>query len=206
MATTAGRITNKEAIMENMRENAQEPGRDPAQPQYVPLGSPRRELLRADSRYKSPVLAALMSVVPGLGQIYVGYYQQGFINIVVIAGIICMLSYYGISPHIKPFLAIFMIFYWLYNLVDAYRKATFYNQALAGLGAFELPEGEHLPGARGSLFGGVVLLIVGVIALSYTLFDLPMDWLEHWWPMALIIMGVYLLYQSFSYNRRQRKG
>jgi hypothetical protein len=192
--------------MENTRENAQELGRDPGQPPYVPAGGMRRDVLRADSRYKSPVLAALMSAIPGLGQIYVGYYQQGFTNIIVIAGIISMLSYYGISHHIKPFLAVFMVFYWLYNLVDAYRRATFYNQALAGLGALELPEGEHLPGARGSLLGGALMLVVGGIALSHTLFDLPLDWIERWWPVALILMGVYLLYQSFSYSRRQRKG
>lgn len=192
--------------MENPREEAQEPARDPGQPHYIPAGVPSRDLLRTDSRYKSPVLSALMSVIPGLGQIYVGYYQQGFTNIIVIAGIISMLAYYGISPHIKPFLAIFMVFYWLYNLVDAYRKAIFYNQALAGIGGFELPEGERLPGTRGSLIGGLLMLIVGAIALSHTLWGLPLDWIERWWPLAFILIGIYLLYQSYAYNQRQRKG
>ena len=42
--------------------------------------------LAGDQRRKSPTLAALLSLMPGLGQVYVGYYQQGFIDIAVAAG------------------------------------------------------------------------------------------------------------------------
>jgi len=182
--------------MENQNEVPHEPGRVPKQPLYPPMGMPQTEFLRQDPRYKSPVLATLMSVIPGLGQIYVGFYQQGFINIIVIAGLITLLAHDGVSDSARPFLAIFMVFYWFFNLVDAFRRSTFYNQALLGLGALELPEGEKLPESHGSLLGGVALIIAGVIALSYTLFNIPMEWLGHWWPLALILVGVYLLYQS----------
>ena len=191
--------------MQNPNETTQEPGRIPGQAPYAPLGIPQRDPLRQDPRYKSTVMATVMSLVPGLGQIYVGYYQQGFINIVVIAGLISLLAYDGISGYLKPFLAIFMVFYWFFNLVDAYRKATFYNQALVGLGALELPEGGQLPGSRGSLFGGLVMIIAGGIALSYSLFDIPLHWIEQWWPMALILMGAFLLYQSIVSRNKQRK-
>lgn len=201
-ASSAESIYEEEA-MENISENTPQPERGPGQPQYVPPGTPRKDFLRADSRYKSPVLATVMSLMPGLGQVYVGYYQQAFINIVVIAGLISLLAYYRTSPHLKPFLALFMAFYWLYNMVDASRKATFYNQALVGLGPLEIPEGERLPGMRGSLLGGVLLIVVGGIALGYTRFGLPIEWIEDWWPAALILMGAYLLYQSLANKKKQ---
>ncbi len=190
--------------MENLNENASQSGRPQPQPHYAPVGVPRRDYAHTDARYKSRLFATLMSLVPGLGQIYVGYYQQGFINIVVIAGLISMLAYPGISGSLTPFLALFMVFYWLFNMVDAYRKATFYNQALEGLGPLELPEGEQSPGMRGSLLGGAVLILIGAIALGHTRFGLPLEWIEHWWPAALILMGAYLLYQALANRKRQR--
>jgi hypothetical protein len=193
--------------MENLKENPQEPGRSPfVPPQYVPVGFQQKDYLQQDPRHKSPVLATVMSLIPGLGQIYVGYYQQGFVNIAVIAGLITLLATHRISDDIKPFLAIFMVFYWFFNLVDAYRKSIFYNQVLAGLGALEMPEGEQLPGARGSLFAGLVMILAGAIALSYTVFGIPMEWIERWWPLALILLGAFLLYQSIaSKNKAQKK-
>jgi hypothetical protein len=180
--------------MENLKDPAQEPGPVPTQPAYTPTGFARKDYFRDDARYKSPALATIMSLMPGLGQIYIGYYQQGFINIVVIAGLISLLA--RGETHFTPFLALFMAFYWLYNMVDAGRKATFYNQALAGLSAQEFPEGGQMPGTRGSLVGGVLLMVAGAIALANTRFGMPLDWIERWWPMALVLMGAWLLYQS----------
>ena len=188
--------------MENINENASQLSQGPGQPHYVPMGVPRKDYFRDDARHKSRLLATLMSLVPGLGQIYVGYYQQGFINIIVIAGLISMIAYDGISDNFTPFLAFFMVFYWLFNMVDAYRKAVFYNQALEGLGPLDLPEGEQSPGMRGSLLGGAILILVGAVALGYTRFGLPLEWIEHWWPAALILMGAYLLYQALA-NRKK---
>jgi len=185
--------------MENVNESAQEAERSPSQ--YAPPVIPRKEL--RDSRYKYPILATVLSLMPGLGQIYVGYYQQGFINVVVVAGLITLLNSSG-ARFLTPFLAFFLAFYWMYNMVDAYRKAAFYNHAMVGLRKFELPEGEQLPGTHGSLFGGGVLIVAGVIALAYTRFGLPLEWIARWWPVALILFGAYLLYQSVSYRKRQQ--
>ncbi len=184
--------------MEFPKETAQEQGPASAPPPYPAGGFPRKDWFRDDARYKSPALATLMSLMPGLGQIYIGYYQQGFTNIVIIATIISVLaSIHGDSP-IIPFLGLFLAFYWLYNMVDAARKATFYNQALAGLGPMQVPEGDQFPGTRGSLVGGLLLMVIGVVALAHTRWGMPLDWIERWWPMALVLMGGYLLYQSWA--------
>ncbi|RPJ84673.1 MAG: hypothetical protein EHM13_03460 [Acidobacteria bacterium] len=148
-----------------------------------------------DPRRKSPALATLMSVMPGLGQIYVGYYQQGFINVLVVATTITILASGAVSGA-EPLLGLFLAFYWLYNIVDAGRRANFYNQALAGLEPGALPEDIKLPGTRGSFAAGVALIAAGLIFFSNTMFNVSLEWLEDWWPVALIVAGGWLVYKS----------
>ena len=182
--------------MEIPKETMQEPGPLPGPQPYPGTGFPRKDWFRDDARYKSPALATMMSLMPGLGQIYVGYYQQGFVNIVIIATIISVLASTDGNGPITPFLGLFLAFFWLYNMVDAARKATFYNQALAGLGPLQVPEGDQLLGGRGSLVGGIVMVVIGAIALAHTRFGMSLDWVEHWWPLALVLGGAYLIWQG----------
>ena len=113
------------------------------------------------------MLALVLSLMPGLGQIYVGYYQQGFTNALIVGSLIAMLSS-NMMRGAEPLFGIFLAFYWLFNVVDAWRRATFYNNALAGIGPATLPEEFAVTAGRGTLAGGVALVIVGVIALSNT--------------------------------------
>ena len=166
----------------------------------------RRNPYPEDPRFKSPLLATFLSLVPGLGQVYVGYYKQGFINIIVVGSLISMLAP-GPEVHwpLTPLLVFFVIFYWLFNLVDAARRAAFYNQVLSGIPATELPTEFRMPESHGSLAGGILLIAAGLIIVSNTAFHIPLDWLKQWWPMAPILFGVYLVYQSLRERGRQSK-
>lgn len=157
-----------------------------------------------DPRGKSPALAAFLSVMPGLGQVYTGYYQQGFINVVVVGSLISIVQQ-DLGP-IHPLAVFFMIFYWLFNIVDAYRRAAFYNQALSGLGPMEFPEQPQPPDAKGALLGGVLLTGFGLVALAHTIFDLSTVWLEDWWPGILVLIGGYLIVQSVLTKRKEKAG
>jgi hypothetical protein len=168
-------------------------------PPYAGLWQ-RKGYYQEDSRMKSPAFATLMSLVPGLGQVYVGYYHQGFINILVIASLITLISR-GLGD-VTPFAAIFTVFFWLYNLVDAARRATLYNQALAGLGPLEVPESLEKPDRKGSLWGGLLLIAFGGLVLAHTLYGYSLEWLERWWPAALVLMGVYLVYRSWADRKK----
>ncbi len=152
-----------------------------------------------DPRRKSPALAAMLSAMPGLGQIYVGYYQQGFTNVVVVAALIGMLNARGMSP-VHPMLGFFLAFFWLYNVVDAFRRATFYNHSLAGLGG-EAPADMKVPTGGGSLVGGIALVALGLLLFANTGLGMSLDWLEQWWPMALVLLGLYLVYSSYRSRR-----
>ncbi len=144
---------------------------------------------------KSPALATVLSCMPGLGQIYVGYYQQGFTNMLVVATTITVLSS-GIFFGLEPFLGLFLAFYWLYNMIDAYRRAHHVNRVAAGLGTEALPDDFKLPSAGGSMFGGVVLVVAGILFILDLNFDVSLAWLQDWWPLALVAFGINLIYKA----------
>jgi hypothetical protein len=162
----------------------------------VAPGQSRRDYFD-DPRRKSPVLALVLSLMPGLGQVYIGFYQQGFINVLVAASIIALLDTNAMRGA-EPLLGIFLAFFWLYNVVDAWRRAVFFNNALAGIGPATLPEEFTVPTGRGSLAGGIALVIVGLVVLSHTLFGVPLDWVEKWWPVAFIAAGAWLIYPTIA--------
>ena len=144
---------------------------------------------------KSPVLATLLSLMPGLGQIYVGYYQQGFINMFVVAGTIAILSS-SMMRGAEPFFGVFIAFFWIYQMIDANRRAQHYNQVKSGLGGEEVPEGFEMPTGKGSLLGGAILILVGVLFILDLNFNVSMEWVENWWPLILVLVGVNLVYKA----------
>ncbi|HET6374006.1 MAG TPA: DUF5668 domain-containing protein [Candidatus Polarisedimenticolia bacterium] len=158
---------------------------------------------RFDPRAKSPALACFLSVMPGLGQIYVGYYQRGFVHVLVVGSVIALLAD-GAVPALIPLMGIFLAFFWLYNVIDAGRRAALYNLALSGAGSIKLPDEMDLPGMGGSLIGGICLIAFGVILLAHTRFDMSLAWVKEWWPMAPILFGAYLAYKGATSRQQER--
>jgi len=165
-----------------------------ALPDPVPYSrAERRDRFVDDPRKKSVMLAMILSLMPGLGQVYVGYYDLAFRNILVVCGLIAVVATMG--DDLGPVVALFLAFFWLHNIVDAGRRASFYNQALAGIRPMELPEDIKAPQqALGSFAGGVLLVVVGVMLFLNTMFRVPLDWLAQWWPLALVAAGAWLIY------------
>jgi len=166
--------------------------------QYPPQRGPYREApYRYDPRSKSPLLAFLLSAMPGLGQVYVGYYQRGFTHILVVGGLIALLASEAI-PDLIPLLGIFLAFFWMYNCIDAARRASLYNQALAGATPIQPPDDIVSSGAGGSMLGGVVLIAGGFLLLLRTQFDVSLAWLKDWWPVIPMLFGIYLVLKSIA--------
>jgi cell wall-active antibiotic response 4TMS protein YvqF len=156
-------------------------------------------------RSKSPAVAAILSAMPGLGQVYVGYYQRGFIHAVVVAGLIAVMNTGTVEP-LMPLFGLFLAFFWMYNMIDAARRASLYNDALAGNPSIELPEDFKSPGLRGSLFGGATLVLAGFILLLHTRFGVSLDWVNEWWPVAPMIFGAYLLVRAVQQRGAGQEG
>jgi hypothetical protein len=155
-----------------------------------------------DARRKSPFLAAVLSLIPGLGQIYIGYYVRGFVTVAVF--LITFTS--GIETHsdLAPVLILSAIFIWVFNIIDAGRMAALYNHAAAGSNTIELPSDLKLPKLGGSIMGGILILVAGGIALSHTAFGYSLNWLEQWWPVFPLALGAYLFVRGVSDARAAR--
>ena len=160
-----------------------------------PYGAAYDPRAGADINRKSPLLATLLSLMPGLGQIYVGYYQQGFINMFVVAGTIAILSS-SVMRGAEPFFGVFISFFWIYQMIDANRRAQHYNKVMAGMDGEKVPEGFEMPTTKGSMLGGAVLILIGILFILDLNFDISMEWVENWWPLILILVGVNLVYKA----------
>ena len=149
-------------------------------------------------QHKSPFIACVLSLMPGVGQIYVGYYKLGFIHNVVFACTIMLLTTRLPDP-MYPLLGIFLAFFFIYNVVDAGRRAIYYNLALDGVEGIELPSMNlGVPGFGGSFAGGLAMIGIGVILLANTRFGVSLAWIEEWWPAAPILLGTYLLVKAIQ--------
>jgi hypothetical protein len=163
----------------------QQPPVPPLQPAAPPLPSQHPSA-------KSPALACVLSAMPGLGQVYVGYYQRGFVHALVVASLIAILNAGGVRG-LEPLFGMFLAFFWLYNIIDAGRRANLYNQVLVGSEGIELPSDFKSPSFGGSIVGGLTLIAAGIVLLLHTQWEVSLDWLEDWWPVAPILLGVYLV-------------
>jgi TM2 domain-containing membrane protein YozV len=139
---------------------------------------------------KNPWLAVVLSLFPGLGQVYNGQPAKAFVFFSAWVG-----SIYG-AAEIDPFPFAFLIpFVYLYNLIDAFRTASLINaRALGGLPA---PEEEAF---ESPLWGGS-LLVLGLLLLLNNLGWLHLAALARYWPVALIVAGAAFLYGSIQRRR-----
>lgn len=144
-----------------------------------------------ESRRKSPGLASVLSLAPGLGQVYLGYYARGFTHLAIVAFVIATLAEGDIPNFMYPLLGLFLPFFWLYNIIDAGRRAAYCNMVLDGGGEGLQPEFD-MPQRGGSMAGGLALILGGSFMLLHLQLDLSLRWLETWWPVIPVCIGIYL--------------
>ncbi len=171
----------------------------------APAGSPPPSPLRASTELprKSPVIAAVLSaILPGLGNLYLGYYRMAFLQILVFAGTITLLAAESL-PGAEPLLGIFVSFWWFFGVIDAHRRAKLFNYfLLRGENAPELDGDIDLPGS-GSLGGGILAVALGILLFLHTRFGLDLRWMAEWWPLAVVGFGIWLIYQARQQKREE---
>ena len=170
----------------------------------------------------SPGLAALLSIIPGVGQMYNEQYAKGLIFVLIFAALI------QIAGHVSGVLGGLGIpAFWIYQIFDAYKTAEArrfgqplpdpfgLNDLLGGKnkGAYSNPpaptyvanpgdpnaapvavpvEVEEVPAKSGVPVGAIVLIGLGVLFLLDS-FDLfRFDWFSRTWPVILIVIGVWV--------------
>lgn len=166
-----------------------------------PMGTPPMEATATlRRRRKRPLFAGLLSLMPGLGHIYVGYYRRGFILLLTVAAMMTLMS--GGVKGAEPLFGMSISFLWLFGVIDAVRLANLYNEALAGLGPEDLRQELTLVGRRGSIGAGALIILASFFILLHTRFGMPLDWMKDWWPILPLGFGAYLLLQGIRDRRK----
>lgn len=159
----------------------------PAAPAPVP-GVPVR---------RSPGLAVVFSCFPGLGHLYLGLYNRAFMIFASFAICIWLSERSGHLGILIPFVVFF-------GFIDAYRQAQALNLGLTPEPI--MGEVQKRPAARGGRLGfGIFLLLVGLVLLYNQFNPIDFTFLEDWWPLLLVLAGIYMLAAHFIEKQRQAK-
>ncbi|HEY0704694.1 MAG TPA: DUF5668 domain-containing protein [Candidatus Acidoferrales bacterium] len=138
----------------------------------------------------NPGLALLLGFVPGLGAVYNGQYAKGAIHVLIFAALIAGLSS-DLPSGIDTFLGIALGAFVCYMPIEAYRTAKARN-----LGEPEPPNLLDGPGRKP--VGAFVLIGIGVLLLMGNFGWLQRDWFEKSWPVALIVIGGWLVWDRMK--------
>ena len=144
----------------------------------------------------SPGLAFLLGFIPGVGAIYNGQYVKGLIHVVVLGVLISIVSNDEMSGNLQPLFGMMIAVWVFYMAFEAYHTAK-RRQLGQPVDEFSsiVPRAGHP--ARFPL-APTVLIAVGVLFLLHNLNILRIGELIRYWPVALICLGAYMLYERLS--------
>jgi len=138
----------------------------------------------------SPGLAFVLGLIPGVGAIYNGQYVKGLIHVVVLGVLISILSS-GSTGGFEPLFGLLTALWFFYMAFEAYHTA---NRRLHGQPVDEFSSLIPVRSPQaGSTAAAVTLIVLGTLFL---VMNARPDWtrfLFKLWPVALIVVGVYLL-------------
>jgi TM2 domain-containing membrane protein YozV len=157
----------------------------PALPQPQPPLPPPSPFPAPPAPPKSPWLALVLSIFPGVGQIYNGQPAKGIVFFFAWVS-----SIYG-AAEISPFpFALLIPFVYFYNLIDAWKSAARINAR--ALGGQPVPE-EDEDAFESPVWGGA-LVGLGLLLLFNNLGWFNLRALERFWPVLMIVAGGIFLY------------
>lgn len=143
---------------------------------------------------KNPWIAAILSLFPGVGNVYNGLYMRGLTFFLIVMS--CM-----VLADREDAFAVVVAFFWIFNVLDAYRQATLINYGYAqDLGLVDLP--KHPRASQGGIAAGVILTLIGLVALLDQYFVIDIEWLLESWPIALMAIGLWMIWSTIKSRRR----
>ncbi len=145
-------------------------------------------------RKSSPLIATLLSIVPGLGAAYNGQTSKAIVHFSIFASFFQM----AVVTDGLAFFVLGLFGTLLFAAVDACRTAQLLRAGFA-------PDAEEDVIAR-RLYGnpfawGVTLLVLGTIFLLHTLLGIQLP-VRQFLPVALVALGAYMLIDYVGRRRR----
>lgn len=151
---------------------------------------------------KSPALAGILAFFfPGTGALY---NRQPLKFLAVIIGFAVMVTMLANEEGSAPFLGILLGGLYFYQFFDAIITANAINRKYQEGEEVEELKVEEVPEfiRTGSVFWGIVLMIIGVVLLMAN-FDFLVTYSKIWslWPLVVIIIGVKLILDYASKDK-----
>jgi hypothetical protein len=144
----------------------------------------------ASSIGASPGLAFVLGLIPGVGAIYNAQYAKGLVH-VIIFGLLISIVNSDAAGGLEPLIGMMIPIWIFYMAFDAYHTA---RKRLAGETVDEFSSLFPLQGGGSNAYVGPAILIgVGILFLLNNLNLLKLYHLLRYWPVLLILLGVYML-------------
>ena len=162
-------------------------------PYSSPYNAPPPQAMPDESVH--PILALLLGLIPGVGATYNGQYAKGLVHALVFGLLVSAIA----NAHNAGMAALLgiMIAAWVfYMCFEAYHTARKRRYGVAVeefSGQFDFRAG----GSRVPV-GAILLMGLGFILLLDTTDVISIDEFVKYWPVGLILVGVYLLYNRLT--------
>jgi hypothetical protein len=143
----------------------------------------------------SPGLAFLLGFIPGVGAIYNGQYVKGLIHVVILGLLIGIVSSEE-TGNLQPLFGMMIAVWVFYMAFEAYHTAK-KRQLGEPVDEFSSIVPRHGQPSRFPL-APTVLIAVGLLFLLHNLDIVRFGQMLRYWPIALIALGVYMLYERIS--------
>jgi Domain of unknown function (DUF5668) len=159
-------------------------------------------LSKADARV-SPGLAFILGFIPGVGAVYNGQYAKGLVHVVIFGSIISILSS-GAARGYEPLFGLMIPTFVFYMCFEAYHTAKKRRDGemvdeFSGLVRRDSVAPSRFPLAP------ALLIAFGILFLLDNLEVLKIGRLLRYWPAALIVLGLYLLYERITETKNEHQ-
>jgi|Deesub1362B_J571_1020462.scaffolds.fasta_scaffold00001_486 uncharacterized membrane protein len=141
---------------------------------------------------KSPFLAGFLSFLfPGTGALYNRQYLKGVLYIIIFAGLVSMQP----ESQAQPFVGILLAGFYIFQIVESVQTSRAINRLVV---TGEMPPEEKIPQTipTGSVFWGLLLIILGIFLLLANFDLISYGFLFDFWPVLVIAIGAKMLYES----------
>jgi TM2 domain-containing membrane protein YozV len=166
--------------------------------EHVPVQAPAHvRPVTPQTRTISPGLAFVLGLIPGVGAIYNGQYVKGLIHVVILGTLISIVSSGG-AGEFTPLFGILIAGWFFYMAFEAYHTAS-KRQRGEAVEEFSslLPQRTRTGGFP---VGPVLIIAIGAVFLLNTLDIIELHQIVRWWPVFLIGLGAYMLYNRMAGN------
>ena len=142
----------------------------------------------------SPGVAFLLGLIPGVGAIYNGQYAKGLIHVVIFGLLISIVSS-GTTNGLEPMFGMLIPVFVFYMAFEAYHTAM---KRQMGVPVDEFSSIVTLRHGKGFPLGPIILIAAGVLFLLINLEAIRLYQVVRYWPVFLIVLGVYMLYSRIT--------